>query len=161
MKGWGEGQVAWSFLNIKDEVEEAYGNEFNLVGPYYGYKNISWGMEMDFNQFLIFLWNLESISLSIARWVHTYPASEPISREWYSHPSWPWERPFINFIGSFMECFSADTRMLLFANHLSSHSLNFHFHISSFSMKAHLCEWWFQPIEFSWFTRMGEWFMDL
>ena len=32
MKGWGEGQVAWGLLNIKDELEEAYGNEFEIGG---------------------------------------------------------------------------------------------------------------------------------
>ena len=41
MKAWGEGQVSWRLLNIKDEVEEAYGNELDLGGPYEGYKNIS------------------------------------------------------------------------------------------------------------------------
>ena len=30
-----------------------------------------------------------------------------------------------------------------------------------FSMKAHSCEWWLHPIEFSWCPSMGEWFMAL
>ena len=40
--------MAWRLLNIKDEVEEYYGNEFDLGGPYEGYKNIYLGMEMYF-----------------------------------------------------------------------------------------------------------------
>ena len=62
-------------------------------------------MEMDIDHLLIFLWHLESNILSFAWWVHTYLASEPISREWYSNPIWPWERPLIPLICSFMECF--------------------------------------------------------
>ena len=30
--------MAWRILNIKDGVEESYGNEFDLRGPYEGYK---------------------------------------------------------------------------------------------------------------------------
>ena len=132
MKSWREGQVAWRLLNIKDEVEESYGNELNLGGPYEGYKNISWGMEMYFYHLWIFLWHLESISFPFAQWVHTCPASEPISREWDSHPSWPWERPFRHLIWTFIYFFNAYIRLLLFVTHLSSHSLKFHFHVSMF-----------------------------
>ena len=41
MKGGGEGQVAWRLLNIKNEVEEAYGNEVKILGHYKGYKTMS------------------------------------------------------------------------------------------------------------------------
>ena len=38
--------MSWRLLNIKDEVEEAYGKKFDLGGPFEGYKNMSQGMEM-------------------------------------------------------------------------------------------------------------------
>ena len=49
-------------------------------------------------EWILIIWEfsfsiLDTTSLSIARWVLTYPASEPISREWYSHRNWLWERP--------------------------------------------------------------------
>ena len=94
---------------------------------------------MDFYHFLICLRNLESISLSIAQLVHTYPTSEPISREWDSHPIFPWDIPFKPLIWSFMEFFYVDRRLLLFMIHLSSHSLNFHFHISKIFLWRHNC----------------------
>ena len=105
MKSWGEGQVSWRLLNIKDELEEAYWSELELRGPYEGYGNISWGMWMDFYHSIIFLSIVESTSLSIARWVLTYPASEPISREWDSHPICMWERKKWNIIWILMDCF--------------------------------------------------------
>ena len=32
--------MSWRLLNIKDELEEAYGSEFDLGGPYEDYKNV-------------------------------------------------------------------------------------------------------------------------
>ena len=75
---------------------------------------------------------LESTSLSIARWVLTYPTSELISREWDSNPSWLWERPQWPLILILMDFFTAYRRLLLFVTHLSSHSFNPHFNISIF-----------------------------
>ena len=60
---------------------------------------------MDFDHLSIFLWHLEISCLSFARWVHTYPASEPISRVWDYNPSFPWDIPFITLIWGFMEFF--------------------------------------------------------
>ena len=57
--------------------------------------------------FIIWLFSFgisESTGLSIARWVLTYPTSEPISREWDYHLSWMWERPPWNIICILMEC---------------------------------------------------------
>ena len=41
--------MAWRLLNTKDELEESYGSELDLGGPLEDYKNISLGIEMDFD----------------------------------------------------------------------------------------------------------------
>ena len=49
---------------------------------------------------------LEDFFLSIARWVFTLPACEPILRELDSFPSWLMDRKLIHIIGSKLSCFS-------------------------------------------------------
>ena len=117
-------------------------------------------------EWLLIIWEftfdiLESTSLTIARWLLSYPASEPVSRVRFSSKLDVGEAtltPHLELNGVFLLQIGGCYCSWPISPPILSIPISI---FPYFSRMTHLCEWWLRPIESSWFPRMGEWFMAL